>query len=70
MISYRIDKDNADTPYIKNWVEQLNMQCMPKAYIGLVGAMAFGGVFISCFFIPALGDKYGRHMCWAVTLFF
>ena len=67
LVSYKIDRESIY--YINNWVEQLNMHCTPKAYIGLIGAMAFAGVAISCFFIPALGDKYGRQLCWAVTLF-
>ena len=58
LTSYYIDKSSMF--YIDNWVEQLNMQCMKGAYIGLIGAMAFAGVAISCFIIPSMGDKYGR----------
>ena len=45
------------------------MQCMKGSYIGLIGAMAFAGVAISCFFIPSLGDKYGRLFVFVVTIF-
>ena len=31
--------------------------------------MAFGGAAISCFIVPALGDKYGRLLVWTVTIF-
>ena len=66
LFSYKIDTDSL--VYINNWVESLNMQCTPKLYIGMIGAMAFAGVAISCLFIPQLGDKYGRHLCWMVTI--
>ena len=55
--------------YINNWVEQLNMDCMKKSYIGLIGAMAFGGAFLSCFIVPKLGDVYGRYVTWFITVF-
>ena len=45
------------------------MQCVKGEYIGLIGAMAFAGVAISCFFIPALGDKYGRLRVFVVNIF-
>ena len=38
-------------------------------YIGILGALAFGGAAISCFIVPALGDKYGRLLVWSVTIF-
>lgn len=66
MISYRIDTESLF--YIKNWTEQLNMNCMPKFYTGLIGVMAFLGAFLSCFFIPALGDKFGRCTVWYVCI--
>lgn len=44
------------------------MACMPKAYIGAIGAMAFLGAALSCFIVPSLGDKYGRHVAWYITL--
>ena len=54
--------------YINNWIEQLNMTCTPKGYIGIIGALAFGGAAISCLFVPQLGDKYGRLTVWMVTI--
>ena len=50
MISYRTDTSSKF--YIDNWIMKLNMYCMPKSYIGIIGAMAFGGVFLSCFLVP------------------
>ena len=45
------------------------MVCTPAAYVGFLGAMAFFGAFLSCFFAPALGDMYGRYTAWIVTIF-
>lgn len=45
------------------------MACTPTEYVGFIGAMAFFGAFISCFFLPALGDVYGRYTLWVVTIF-
>ena len=67
LTSYYIEKSSMF--YIDNWVEQLNMQCMKGAYIGLIGAMAFAGVAISCFIIPSMGDKYGRLQVFVATIF-
>lgn len=66
LISYKIDESSIR--YIQNWIEQLNIQCAPSEYIGLLGAMAFLGAALSCFFAPALGDKYGRWIVWFVTI--
>lgn len=54
--------------YILNWVEHFNLPCVKKAYIGLVGALAFFGAAISCLFLPQLGDKYGRLTVWGMTM--
>ena len=58
LISYSIDTN--DKFYISNWIEQLDMYCTPKKYIGALGACAFLGAALACFFLPAFGDKYGR----------
>jgi len=42
--------------------------CTPKSYIGYFGALAFAGAAIGCFFMPALGDKYGRWFIFQVTM--
>ena len=44
------------------------MQCTPGEYVGLLGALAFLGAALSCFFAPQLGDKYGRFITWWVTI--
>ena len=67
LISYKID--DSSIYYINNWIEQLNMTCMSKKYIGFLGAFAFLGAGLSCFFVPALGDKYGRYKVWYTTIF-
>lgn len=66
LVSYYIDTDSIY--YIKNWIEQLNIECIPSAYIGFLGALAFAGAAFSCFIVPALGDKYGRWLVWLITI--
>ena len=44
------------------------MYCTPKEYIGFIGAMAFAGATIACFFLPILGDKYGRWIIFEITM--
>ena len=44
------------------------MPCMPGAYMGAIGAMAFLGAAICCFIVPALGDKYGRYRAWYASI--
>jgi len=44
------------------------MYCMSKSYVGFLGAFAFLGAALSCFFVPALGDKYGRYTVWITTI--
>ncbi len=34
----------------------------------MLGALAFLGAALSCFFAPALGDKYGRYIVWFTTI--
>ena len=58
LISYKVNTGGEF--YLYNWVEQLNLYCTPKAYIGALGACAFLGAAIACFFLPYAGDKFGR----------
>ena len=64
LIGYSIDTSSKF--YINNWVEQLNMYCLPKAYIGYMGAFAFLGAALACFFLPLWCDLYGRK--WVFVL--
>lgn len=64
LLSYRLDKENRD--YLDNWIEQLDLLCTPKSYIGMLGAMAFGGAAVACFFLPFLGDQFGRYKVYIV----
>ena len=36
------------------------MFCLPKVFIGYMGACAFLGAALACFFLPYWADKYGR----------
>ena len=67
LISYEVD--NKGEFYINNWIEQANIQCMPQSAIGLAGALAFLGAALGCFFLPVLGDVYGRYNVFMVVSF-
>ena len=58
VVSHEIDWNS---PYsIHNWVEQMNLIDTPKSIIGLIGSAFFLGWVIGLFFVPRLGDLYGR----------
>ena len=65
LIGYQVDKDGEF--YLNNWIEQMNLYCTPSAAIGVLGAMAFMGCALACFFLPLLGDLYGRYNVYMVT---
>ena len=45
----------------------MNLQCTPKASIGMIGSLAFLGAALSCFVMPMLGDIYGRMSVYYIT---
>ena len=61
--------DTSSIFFIQNWIEQLDLYCMNSTYIGALGGLAFFGAALSCFFVPYLGDKYGRWGVFATTMF-
>ena len=67
LISYTIDTNGEF--YLNNWIEQMNLYCAPGEAIGVIGAMAFMGCALACFFLPMLGDLYGRYSVYMVTSF-
>ena len=66
VLSWEVDYSSRET--LNNWIVQLDMYCTPKEYIGFIGAMAFAGAAIACFFLPILGDKYGRWIIFEITM--
>ena len=46
----------------------MNLFCAPGETIGLAGAVAFVGVFLSCLVLPKLVDTRGRHCIWYITV--
>ena len=65
LIGYKVDKEGEF--YLNNWIEQMNLTCTPGEAIGVLGAMAFMGCALACFFLPVLGDLYGRYNVYMVT---
>ena len=47
----------------------MNLYCEPAEAIGVIGAMAFMGCALACFFLPMLGDLYGRYSVYMITSF-
>ena len=50
---------NAPTS-LHNWVEKLDLACLPSENIGYIGSAYFVGVLISVLVIPRIADIYGR----------
>jgi MFS family permease len=46
---------------IYNWYTQLNMECISKARVGLIGSSIFIGWTIAAFIIPRQADIHGRR---------
>jgi len=65
VVKYDINYDSKYT--LINWMFQLDLFCQP---VGLIGAYAFLGAALSCLFLPALGDKYGRYPVFQTTMAF
>ena len=63
---YQIDKSSLFS--LENWVTQLDLTCMPSLYMGYIGAFAFLGAALSCFFLPVAGDVYGRWVMFQITM--
>ena len=53
---------------LHNFIEQMNLECVPKKKIGLLGTIAFAGAAVGCFFVPRLGDLYGRKPVYVVSM--
>ena len=49
---------------IDNWVgvNRLNLHCVKKERIGLMGTMIFFGWMVAAIFMPRLSDLYGRKI--------
>ena len=45
---------------LHNWVEKLDLACLPSEKIGYIGSAYFVGVLASVLVIPRLADIYGR----------
>ena len=51
-----------------NWVEKLDLICMPGWKVGLLGSSLFFGWVLTLLWVPGLSDKYGRKkfMFWGI----
>ena len=58
--SSHVRVDENDPHSLNNWVEQMNLTCVPHTSIGLLGTMVFLGWMLSSAIVPRLSDIYGR----------
>ncbi len=65
-VKWRINFDYPDS--LHNWVESLDLHCVPKSQIGLIGSMFFAGWFIAATFLPRLSDLYGRRRVYLISM--
>ena len=63
---YRPVKD--DPEYIDNWVDKLDLLCVEKFKVGLLGSIFFAGIVTGVLFVPALSDWYGRSWVFIASL--
>ena len=64
-------KINYDSPNsYHNFVEMLDLTCVPKNVIGFIGSAYFIGFAISAAIVPAIADNYGRKLSYLTSLFF
>ena len=50
-----------DQDYINNWVEKLDLLCMPASKTGFLGSCYFIGIIMSIYYIPLMSDQNGRR---------
>jgi MFS family permease len=54
---------------LHNWIEKMDIDvCSSGIQFGLLGSMFFIGWVVSLFFVPYLGDKYGRKWLYVVGM--
>jgi len=54
------DIDYSTNLSLHNWVQQLNLWCVPSFKLGLLGSMYFAGWAFTVIWVPLLADKVGR----------
>lgn len=55
---------------LHNWVDTLDLECTPKAQIGLIGSIFFAGWAFAATFVPRLSDLYGRRVVFMISMTF
>ena len=58
--NYHCQVDWSNPESLHNLVEQLNFNCVPKVWLGLIGATFLLGIVFGCLTVIQLGDKLGR----------
>lgn len=66
MIYHRIDWTNERS--LENWYVALDLACVPKSRIGLIGSSLFIGWAAGAVVLPRLADLYGRKIVFIVSM--
>ena len=56
---HTIDYD--DPQSLHNWIDKLNLMCVPRWEVGLISSAYFIGYAVTLLWLPLLADKYGRR---------
>ena len=65
-VYYRVDWSSDRS--LHNWYEALNLTCVPKSRVGLLGSSLFIGWTASAIVLPRLSDLYGRKIIFIVSM--
>lgn len=58
MVNYKIDWDSVDS--LENWVETLDLMCVPEEKLTLVSTIHYFGTILGCILFSRVPDVYGR----------
>ena len=64
--NYTIDWSAKES--LHNWVEKLDLTCVPKQKIAWLGSSFFVGWIVTLFVVPRLADLYGRIWAWRIGM--
>jgi MFS family permease len=53
---------------LDNWVDKLDLLCLPKSEIGLLGSSLFVGIICTVIWVPRLSDIKGRRNIMIISL--
>ena len=64
-IKWYIDEDDIDS--LDNWVERLDLMCVPESKIELISSIYYAGEILGCIIISRVPDLFGRKWPLAIA---